>query len=146
MKTVRILTILVMALGMMFSWAEVSNAAPLGTAFTYQGHLYDANHVANNLYDFQFKLYDANSGGTKKGNDVNIPDVDVIDGYFTVNLDFGNVLDGNELWLDIGVRPGVQNDPSPYSLLSPRQKLTLAWISTGSISPKSWAYLPARCR
>ena len=56
--------------------------------------------------------------------DVNKPEVDVIDGYFTVELDFGSVFDGNNRWLEIGVRPGDQSDPCVYSLLSPRQKVT----------------------
>ena len=73
---------------------------------------------------FQFKLYDANGAGNKLGQDVNKPDVDVIDGYFTAELDFGNVFDGNDRWLEVGVRPGDQSDPCAYSLLSPRQKVT----------------------
>jgi hypothetical protein len=124
MKTRKILVILISAL-VFVSFQSQANAAPMGTAFTYQGHLYDANQVANNLYDFQFKLYDANSGGTKKGNDVNIPDVDVIDGYFTVNLDFGSsVFDGNAVWLQIGVRQGNLSDPNVYNILLPRQLVT----------------------
>ncbi|GAH68592.1 unnamed protein product, partial [marine sediment metagenome] len=71
---------LVLAVGLILCQGKVSKAGPMGTAFTYQGHLYDANHVANGLYDFQFKLYDANVGAGKVGNDVNVPNVDVIDG------------------------------------------------------------------
>ena len=119
------LTILVVALGLMVCQARVSEAVPMGSAFTYQGHLYDSNRVANDLYDFQFKLYDANSSGSQKGTNVNIPDVDVIDGYFTVELDFGSsVFNGDARWLEIGVRPGLQNDPCEYTPLSPRQKVT----------------------
>ncbi len=126
MKTARILTILFLALGLMVCLAETAGAAePMGTAFTYQGHLYDNNDIANGLYDFQFKLYDANNGSNQLGNDVNVPDVDVIDGYFTVELDFGSsVFEGNAVWLEIGVRPGEQNDPNTYKTLSPRQQIT----------------------
>jgi hypothetical protein len=125
METRKILTILVVALGLMVCLPAVSKAAPMGTAFTYQGHLYDNNDIANDLYDFQFKLYDANSGGSQVGGDVNQPDVDVIDGYFTVELDFGSsVFDGNARWLEIGVRPGEMNDPNVYTILSPRQEVT----------------------
>jgi hypothetical protein len=105
-------------------FGPIGLAGPIGTAFTYQGRLIDSNNAADGLYDFQFKLYDANGGGNKLGQDVNMPEIDVIDGYFTAELDFGSVLDGNNRWLDIGVRPGVQNDPCAYSLLSPRQKVT----------------------
>ena len=126
METRKILAILVVGLCLMVCQAEVSDAAPMGTAFTYQGHLYDNNDVANDLYDFRFKLYDDPNIviGQQIGSDVNVPDVDVIDGYFTVELDFGDVYDGNERWLEIGVRPGDLNDPNIYTLLSPRQEVT----------------------
>ncbi|MHC4666531.1 MAG: hypothetical protein ACYS9T_11355, partial [Planctomycetota bacterium] len=90
---------------------------------TYQGLLYDANDVADGQYDFQFKLFDS-FAGSKVDGDVNVPDVDVFDGYFTVELDFNDVYDGNERWLEIGVRPGEMNDPNVYTVLEPRQELT----------------------
>jgi hypothetical protein len=125
MKTAKILVVLVPAFCFVVCPAKVSQAAPMGTAFTYQGHLYDANYAANGLYDFQFKLYDANSGGVQLGNDVNKPDFDVIDGYLTVELDFGTgVFTGDARWLEIGVRPGDLNDPNVYTSLSPRQEVT----------------------
>ncbi len=104
----------------------MTKAAPLGTAFTYQGHLYDANHVADGFYDFQFKLFDDPCTGIQIGSGMNVPDVDVVDAYFTVELDFGSVFDGNACWLEIGVRPGDQNDPNIYTVLAPRQKVTPA--------------------
>jgi hypothetical protein len=119
------LTILIVFLGLVLCQANVSQAAPISTAFTYQGHLYDANYAADGLYDFQFKLYDANSGGVQLNGDINAPDIDVIDGYFTVELDFGSdVFDGNAAWLEIGVRPGELNDPCVYTILTPRQEIT----------------------
>ena len=127
MKTTKILTILLLSLGLIFSYAEVSEAAPLGTGFTYQGHLYDNNDLADSFYDFHFRLYDSNSGSGQIGSDVNVFGIDVIDGYFTVQLDFGSsVFDGNAVWLEIGVRPGDQNDPNVYTSLMPRQELTPA--------------------
>lgn len=124
MKTTRMLTILVLVLGLLVWPAKVSKAAPVGTAFTYQGRLIDANEVADGLYDFQFKLCDSETDGNQLNSDVNTPDVEVIDGYFTVELDFGDVFDGNNRWLQIGVRPGEQNDPNVYTVLSPLQKVT----------------------
>ncbi len=124
METRKVLTILVLALGLMAWLPSVGRATPLGTAFTYQGHLYDANYVADGLYDFQFKLFDAVSDGNQISVDVNRPDIDVIDAYFTVKLDFGSdVFDGNAVWLEIGVRPGEQSDPCEYTFLSPRQEV-----------------------
>jgi len=125
MKNAKILTILVLAI-VIVSWAKVSEAAPLGNAFTYQGRLIDANNAADGLYDFQFKLFDASSDGNQLWWDVNTPEVDVIDGYFTVELDFGSVFDSNAVWLDIGVRPGELGDPNLYTSLSPRQLIAPA--------------------
>ncbi len=106
-------------------FVSITAAEPLGTVFTYQGHLYDNNDVADGLYDFQFRLYDADVGGNQLSSDVNVPDLDVIDGYFTTLLDFGSgIFDGNAVWLDIGVRLGDMNDPNIYSTLQPRQKVT----------------------
>ncbi len=125
MKTTKILTILSLTMCLILCSAQIGLAAAVGTAFTYQGHLYDTNDVANGEYDFQFKLYDANTGGGKIGSDVHVSDVDVIDGYFTAELDFGSsAFDGDVRWLQIGVRPGVENDPCAYTPLVPRQEVT----------------------
>jgi len=125
MKTTRNLIILVSAICLILCSTQIGLAADVGTAFTYQGHLYDNNDVANDLYDFQFRLYDANVDYNQIGSDVNVADVDVIDGYFTVELDFGDsMFDGNAVWLEIGVRPGIMNDPNVYSPLAPRQTIT----------------------
>jgi hypothetical protein len=124
MKHTTIFKILLVLFAVVFCFYSVGLAEPVGTAFTYQGRLIDNNEPADGLYDFQFKLYDANSAGNKLGTDINKPEADVIDGYFTVELDFGSAFDGNNRWLEIGVRPGEQNDPCVYTFLSPRQKLT----------------------
>jgi hypothetical protein len=127
MKTTKILTILVLALCLTVCLAQVSEAASLSDAFTYQGRLIDANNAADGLYDFQFRLFDDPNvvDGNQVGSDVNKPDVDAIDGYFTVELDFGStVFNGDARWLEIGVRPGVENDPCGYTPLSPLQEVT----------------------
>jgi len=121
MKTTKILAIMVLGLGFMVCQACLVEAAPMGTAFTYQGRLLDANDPADGEYDFQFKLFDAPNGGVQQGSTVDVNDLDVIDGYFTVELDFGaSVFDGNDRWLQIGVRQ-VAN---PFTILSPRQEVT----------------------
>jgi len=105
--------------------APASGATPVGTAFTYQGRLIDANSAADGLYDLQFKLYDGAAAGTQIGIAVDVNALDVIDGYFTVQLDFGSgVFDGNDRWLEIGIRAGELNDPNVYTTLSPRLQMT----------------------
>jgi hypothetical protein len=120
MKTTKMLAILVLALPLLVCQATVSKAAEIGTAFTYQGRLIDANEPADGLYDFQFELYNDPCTGTQQGGTIDVNELDVIDGYFTVELDFGSVFDGDRRWLEIGVRPGELEDPNEYTTLSPR--------------------------
>jgi len=102
-------------------------ASSLGTAFTYQGRLLDSNSPANGLYDFEFKLYDAVTDGNQLSTTLYEGDVDVNDGDFMVDLDFGsdpNSFNGQARWLATGVRPGAST--GSYTPLGPRQELTPA--------------------
>lgn len=120
------LTICVLALGLMVSLVQVGKSEPMGTVFTYQGRLMDANSPADGVYDFMFILFNEPSGTGYQislTNDIN--DIEVIDGYFTVELGFGSdVFDGDGRWLEISVRPGDSNSVSDYVTLSPRQEVT----------------------
>jgi hypothetical protein len=52
-------------------------------------------------------------------------DVEVIDGYFTLELDFGpDIFTGYARWLETAVRPGDSNDPNAFVTLSPLLELT----------------------
>jgi len=125
MKRTNILTILILASGLLVCLPKVGTSETMGTAFTYQGRLIDVNELADGLYDFQFKLFDSAGGVGQVGGDVDMPDIDVIDGYFTAELDFGGgIFDGSRRWLEIGVRPGELEDPNAYTTLSPRQEVT----------------------
>lgn len=116
--------ILVLAFGVMVCTAKVGEAVPIGTAFTYQGRLIDANTPADGLYDLRFRLYDAPTDGNQLGNEIDVNDLDLIDGYFTVGLDFGNGLfDGNQRWLEIAVSPWDSNDPNDRVILDSRQEM-----------------------
>lgn len=97
----------------------------LGTAFTYQGYLKDGDVPADGAYDFQFKLYDAPTGGNQLGSTVSVEDADVMGGVFTLLLDFGgDVFTGVDLYLEIGVRPG--DETGSYDIFTNRQALTAA--------------------
>ncbi len=96
-----------------------------GTAFTYQGRLNDGGSPATGDYDFEFNLYDADSGGALVAGPLAVDDVAVTDGYFTVRLDFGaGAFTGEGRWLEIAVRPGASG--GAYTPLLPRQPLTAA--------------------
>ena len=58
-------------------------AAPLGTAFTYQGRLTDGANPATGIYDFRFTIYDAATNGGISGVLTNAA-TPVTNGLFTV--------------------------------------------------------------
>ncbi len=125
MKSKEIATVVVVALGLTAWLVGPTEAVAMGTVFTYQGWLMDANAPADGTYDFQFRLYNTNDPclGNQQGSTFEINDLDVINGYFTVELDFGSdVFDGDRLWLGITVRLGDSNDV--YIFLNPRQEVT----------------------
>lgn len=99
------------------------SAAPLGTAFTYQGRLADGANAATGLYDFGFSVWDSvGPAGTQIGATLTLAAVPVTNGTFTTTLDFGDgVFDGNARWLGVSVKT---NGAASYSPLSPRQPLT----------------------
>jgi hypothetical protein len=110
-------------------------AAPVGTAFTYQGRLNSAGQPANGNYDLKFTLYDAASGSGQVSSSVTNAPVIVTNGAFTVSLDFGALFNGDARWLEIGVRTNGSSGlfitlstrqpltPSPYALYAPNAGL-----------------------
>jgi hypothetical protein len=93
-----------------------------GTAFTYQGRLNDTGNMANGLYDLQFSVFDAATGGTTLAGPLILSSVGMTNGLFTVTLDFGSgVFTGPARWLEIGART---NGVSLFTTLSPRQQVT----------------------
>lgn len=147
MKTARMLTICVLAFGLVVFPAKLAGAEPMGTAFTYQGRLIDKNKPADGLYDFQFKLYDSNDPctGVQLGSPIDINDLDVIDGHFIVELDFGSgIFDGNAVWLETRVvespmgsepstlRPLLELTPTPYAIYAETAGGDSDWTISGN--------------
>ncbi len=114
--------VLLLSLGSARAQGPVVPQAPLTSAFSYQGYLTEGGVPANGLYDFQFKLFDAGTGGSQVGPTRIVEDVSVVDGRFTVLLSFGDVFDGTALWLEVAVRPGAST--GAFTSLSPRQFLS----------------------
>ena len=104
-------------------------AETAGTAFTYQGRLLDDNIAADGVYDMRFTLYDDPNilTATQIGSTVTADDVDVVDGYFVAELDFGGDVYGDQArWMQVAVRPGASMDPNDFIALSPLQKMSAA--------------------
>jgi trimeric autotransporter adhesin len=98
----------------------------LGTAITYQGHLRQSGTPVSDNCDFEFRLYDAVSGGAQIGTTQTKSNVAVSGGLFTVaDLDFGaGAFNGQARWLAIAVR--CPTGAGDYTPLTPRQALTPA--------------------
>ncbi|MDX2169087.1 MAG: hypothetical protein SF182_18610 [Deltaproteobacteria bacterium] len=136
-----------MALALLGLLTVPQDAAALGTAFTYQGQLEQSGSLATGVCDFRFRLFDSAGsgsppvGGTQIGFTSLSEGVQVANGLFTAQLDFGTAPfdSGDDRWLQIAVRcPG---GGGTYETLAPRQPLTPApyalfasGVADGSIS------------
>ena len=143
MKSKKMFTILVLALCLMVWLVGPVEAVPMGTAWTYQGRLMDANGPADGIHEFQFELYDLPEDGNQVDGTFALRSVDVIDGYFTVELNFGgDAFDGDARWLQIAVRP--TNTTDPFTTLIPRQEVTptpYAMYAANASADSDWMVL-----
>jgi len=98
---------LVASLLLTSAFTDISLAAPVTpqtTAFSYQGQLNAGGIYPTGQYQFTFTLYDAATGGAVVSGTSPIPQsLQVINGLFTTDLDFGQVFNGTQYWLDIQV-------------------------------------------
>jgi hypothetical protein len=102
------------------AWAGAANAAPPGTAFTYQGTLTQGGQAVSGPVPMRFSLYNAATGGTLVSGVIAII-VQADQGLFTAQPDFGAgvlpYIEQEELWVQVEV---------DGTALSPRQLLTAA--------------------
>jgi hypothetical protein len=117
-----------LASGQIVWQTELSESAPLSTCFTYHGRLVDGGRVADGYYDFRFRLLDEPNDiyGYQIGEDVKIADVEVIEGRFAVELDFGtDILDVNSAWLEVGMQSDELGNTEEYTTLEPLSVVAL---------------------
>jgi hypothetical protein len=97
-------------------------AAPLGTAFTYQGQLSLDGSPVDGSYDFEFRLCDAASGGFPTATRI-AEDVAVSAGLFRAEVDYTDLpfRSGTQFWIEVGVRSG--SSLGSFTTLAPRQQL-----------------------
>src|SRR5262249_27041547 len=95
-----------------------AGAAPLGTAFAFQGQILSSGVPVTGTVNLQFTLYNAANGGAQVGGVQTFNAVTPADGLFSLALDFGaNAFDGNERWLEIAVEGQSENS---FTTLTPR--------------------------
>jgi len=133
-------------------------AQGIGSAFTYQGKLSESGSPVVGEFDFEFKLFIGDTSAVQISSTIKKENVPVTAGAFTVPLDFGDVFDESQRWLEIGVRAGELADPNIYTILFPRQELTptpyaryahIAGSIAGSDTPEivydsDWLNMPMR--
>lgn len=95
-----------------------SSLSALAEPFSYQGKLDQSGSPASGAFDLQFALFDA--GGVQIGSTIAIEDVQVEEGLFSVELDFGvdAFAGGTGQELQISVREGAS--AGGYTALLPR--------------------------
>lgn len=89
--------------------------------FVFQGQLNDEGVPATGIYDLEFALFGVDAGGVQIGATVTLEDQEVTSGNFIVELDFGDVFDGSQRWIEIHVRDGDSVDA--FTDLAPRLKV-----------------------
>src|SRR5438552_4142304 len=120
-----------------FSWiAAIQIASAQSTALTYQGRLNDGGAPANGVYDLEFRVFDAFSGGSQQGGTVTVYDLGITNGLFSATLDFGSAPfnGGANRWLNVAVRPGAS--AGAYTNVAPRQPITATpyAITSGNVT------------
>lgn len=112
--------------------------SPLGTAFTYQGRLEQSGVPVDgeDAADLRFTLYDgADSGANQIAGPLTFQGVDIVDGLFVVEVDFGvGAFNGDARFIQIeaAIPPG-----STFVALDPRQPVTAAPYSMSLLLPFS---------
>ena len=110
--------------------------AAVGGAFTYEGQLIRSGQPYSGSCDFRFTLWNAETSGTQIGSEEQEAAVNVDNGLFVVSLNdsgqFGDVFNGQSLWLEILVR--CPTGSGEYTTLTPRQPLTATPYAMYSVS------------
>jgi hypothetical protein len=121
LRLVRTALVALVALGA----AGAAQAAEYGTAFTYQGGLKASGTAVNTPVNLEFRLYDVATLGIPLTAPIVLNGTPVVDGVFTVTLDFGALaFTRDERWLEVVVNS---------TILSPRQKLAPAPLSQATL-------------
>ena len=113
----------------MSSWAAHAGVT-IGNAFTYQGQLKGGGVPVDGTADFQFSLWahvNDIDPADQVGSTLEVSNVAVENGLFTVSLDFAvpNAFNGLDRWLQVAVRtPHDPADLAPFTTLTTRQPIS----------------------
>jgi len=126
-------------------WGQtaLAGSTPAGTEFNYQGLLKSSGAAITDDVDIKARLFDSETDGTQIGTELELLNVPVTEGVFSIELDFGSVFSGAERWLELEVKLSADL-PAAYEILAPRQEIkpspfSLFSLSTGLIPDGSLA-------
>ncbi|MCX7552753.1 hypothetical protein OS175_02585 [Marinicella sp. S1101] len=112
---------LIIPVALIFISLAVTAQTELGSEISYQGNLTINGVPVDGSYDFDLYAYDAANGGNELAQFL-VDDANVNQGFFSVELDFGDVpFTGNQVWLEIRIREGSSN--GGFQQLLPRYKI-----------------------
>jgi hypothetical protein len=140
----RRITMVLFSAGMLLAFGTPRSA--LAQQFSYQGELQQGGSNANGLFDFRFRVFDSEFGGTQVGITTQAT-TQVTDGRFSTTIAAAaGTFPGATRWLDIAVRPtGVgafeqlsprrRIDPAPYAIRSLNERWTPVESTTVRTDP-----------
>src|SRR5450432_2666754 len=109
---------------------------PQTTAFTYQGQLNAGGVLPNGqTYQFTFTLYDAPTSGNVVGTPIHQAILVGNGGLFTTDLDFGQIFNGTQYWLEINVGTLVANEQT----LASRQPISAVPVAQYALNSPAGA-------
>lgn len=127
--------ILLVAVWLTLIASDVRGQTPLGSEFIFQGQLLASGQAATSTADFQFALFDAETGGAQIASTIATSNVALSNGAFTVSLDFGSVaFQGDARWLEISVRSPA--GAGGFTTLTPRQAMSATPNATYSLQTR----------
>lgn len=103
--------------------------SPVTTSFTYQGQLRRSGAAYTGSCNMDFSLWDSASAGTQIAGTNSFIGVNVVNGLFTVTLDFGsNAFSGDARWVFTSVQCSGDGG---FTQLNPRQAVTATPYALG---------------
>jgi hypothetical protein len=121
--SIELASAMVLALLAGLALAQEPASIPLSAGFTYQGRLRIDGAPYTGFCDLEFSMWDELTGGNQVGNPQTVLNADLLEGFFTVLLDWGpQAFAGDHRFLEIHARCPAGG--GPYTSLEPRQDLT----------------------
>lgn len=108
---------------------------PVDSVITYQGQLRNVGGPIDGTASARFRLFNQEFGGGQVGATLTACGLTLVDGLFTVELDFGaTAFDGSARWLEIAVQSPA-GDCATFTPLAPRQPISAAPYALRSLAP-----------